>query len=140
MSSEPSINAEEAFVGTRPPEGEDVLDLARLADWMAENVEGFEGPLRQEKFKGGQSNPTYRLTSPSGTYVLRRKPFGKLLPSAHAVDREYKVQSGLHSVGFPVARQYGLCTDDSVIGSWFYIMDMVDGRAIWDGTMDAAVE
>ena len=138
MSSEPSINAEEAFVGTRPPEGEDVLDLARLADWMAENVDGFEGPLSQEKFKGGQSNPTYRLTSPSGTYVLRRKPFGKLLPSAHAVDREYKVQSGLHSVGFPVARQYGLCTDDSVIGSWFYIMDMVDGRAIWDGTMEGA--
>ncbi|MFN3511350.1 MAG: phosphotransferase family protein, partial [Tsuneonella troitsensis] len=98
----------------------------------------FRGPLTQGKFKGGQSNPTYKLSTPTKNYVLRRKPFGKLLPSAHAVDREFKVQSGLHKVGFPVARQYGLCTDDDVVGSWFYVMDMVDGRTIWDGAMPGA--
>lgn len=132
---QPEIDAEKAFTGTVEPKGEDHLDEARLAEWMRANVQGFEGPLAQAKFKGGQSNPTYRLDSSSGSYVLRRKPFGKLLPSAHAVDREFRVQSGLHSVGFPVARQYGLCTDEEVIGSMFYVMDMVDGRTIWNGSM-----
>ena len=136
---QPAIDAEKAFTGTVEPEGEDHLDEKRLTAWMEAHVEGFEGPLSQAKFKGGQSNPTYRLDSPSGSYVLRRKPFGALLPSAHAVDREFKVQSGLHSTGFPVARQYGLCTDDTVIGSWFYVMGMVEGRTIWDGSMPAAV-
>lgn len=133
--AEPVINAEEAFVGTVEPEGADRLDEARLAEWMAANVEGYQGPLHLTKFKGGQSNPTYRIETANRTYVLRRKPFGPLLPSAHAVDREYKVQAGLHQTGFAVARQYGLCTDDSVVGSWFYVMDMVDGRTIWDGAM-----
>ena len=133
-----AIDAETAFVGTVPPEGADRLDEAKLARWMEANVEGFRGPIELTKFKGGQSNPTYRIVSPSGRYVLRRKPFGPLLPSAHAVDREYKVQAGLHRTGFPVARQYGLCTDDSVVGSWFYIMDMVDGRTIWNGAMPQA--
>ncbi|MGH2967532.1 MAG: phosphotransferase family protein, partial [Solirubrobacteraceae bacterium] len=114
------------------------LDEAKLAQWMEANVAGFRGPIELTKFKGGQSNPTYRIVSPTGRYVLRRKPFGPLLPSAHAVDREYKVQAGLHRTGFPVARQYGLCTDDSVVGSWFYIMAMVDGRTIWNGAMPAA--
>lgn len=130
-----AISADEAFVGTVEPEGADKLDVARLADWMEANVEGFKGPLTLGKFKGGQSNPTYKITAASGNYVLRRKPFGPLLPSAHAVDREYKVQAGLYRTGFPVARQYGLCTDESVVGSWFYVMGMVDGRTIWDGAM-----
>ncbi|MXP08596.1 phosphotransferase [Altererythrobacter halimionae] len=131
----PPIDAQNAFTGTVEPEGQDVLDLDRLAEWMRANVPGFEGPLSQAKFKGGQSNPTYKLSSPSGDYVLRRKPFGKLLPSAHAVDREFRVQSGLEKVGFPVAPQYGLCEDDDVIGSMFYVMGMVEGHSIWNGAM-----
>ncbi|MEQ1641026.1 MAG: phosphotransferase family protein, partial [Novosphingobium sp.] len=130
-----AINADEAFVGTVEPEGADRLDEGRLAEWMADNVAGFEGPLHLTKFKGGQSNPTYRIEAASGNYVLRRKPFGPLLPSAHAVDREFKVQNALNKAGFPAARQYGLCTDESVVGSWFYVMGMVDGRTIWDGSM-----
>lgn len=111
------------------------LDTARLTDWMAANVAGFEGPLAYEKFAGGQSNPTYRIDAASGRYVLRRKPFGPLLPSAHAVDREYRLIAGLHPTGFPVAKPYGLCEDDAVIGSAFYIMEMVEGRTLWDGTL-----
>jgi aminoglycoside phosphotransferase (APT) family kinase protein len=132
------INAEEAFVGTVAPEGADRIDEARLAAWMADNVDGFAGPIRVAKFKGGQSNPTYRIDANSGAYVLRRKPFGPLLPSAHAVDREYRVQAGLYGTGFPVAQQHGLCTDDSVIGSMFYVMGMVEGRTIWNGAMPAS--
>lgn len=130
-----AINADEAFVGTVEPEGADRLDEGKLAEWMADNVAGFGGPLHLTKFKGGQSNPTYKIETASGNYVLRRKPFGPLLPSAHAVDREFKVQNALNKAGFPAARQYGLCTDDSVVGSWFYVMGMVDGRTIWDGSM-----
>lgn len=129
------LDAETLFTGTVTPEGADRLDEAKLAAWMEANVAGFKGPLTMSKFKGGQSNPTYKIEAASGNYVLRRKPFGPLLPSAHAVDREYKVQAGLYGTGFPVARQYGLCTDDSVLGSWFYVMGMVDGRTIWDGAM-----
>lgn len=129
------LNADEAFVGTVEPEGADKLDEGKLTEWMQANVAGFEGPLHLTKFKGGQSNPTYKIEAKSGNYVLRRKPFGPLLPSAHAVDREYKVQAGLSNAGFPAAPQYGLCTDDSVVGSWFYVMGMVDGRTIWDGSM-----
>lgn len=130
-----AINADEAFVGTVEPEGADRLDEARLTEWMQANVAGFKGPLHLTKFKGGQSNPTYKIDAESGSYVLRRKPFGPLLPSAHAVDREHRVQAGLSKAGFPVATQYGLCTDDSVVGSWFYVMGMVDGRTIWNGAM-----
>jgi aminoglycoside phosphotransferase (APT) family kinase protein len=130
-----SMDAEKDFVGTVEPQGQDVLDETRLTEWMAANVEGFAGPLHLTKFKGGQSNPTYKIEAASGNYVLRRKPFGPLLPSAHAVDREYRVQAGLYGTGFPVARQYGLCSDDSVVGSMFYVMAMVDGRTIWDGSM-----
>ena len=129
------LNAEEAFVGTVEPEGADRLDTAKLTEWMEANVAGFQGPLKLTKFKGGQSNPTYKIEAPSGNYVLRRKPFGPLLPSAHAVDREYKVQAALARAGWTVAPQYGLCTDDSVVGSWFYVMGMVDGRTIWNGAM-----
>src|SRR3546814_12702056 len=82
-----TLDAQKAFSGTVAPEGADVLDEARLTAWMEANVEGFEGPLTQSKFAGGQSNPTYKISAPSGNYVLRRKPYGPLLPSAHAVDR-----------------------------------------------------
>lgn len=130
-----TLDAQTAFSGTVVPEGADKIDEIKLAEWMAANVAGFEGPVEVLKFAGGQSNPTYRINAKSGSYVLRRKPFGPLLPSAHAVDREYKVIAGLHPTGFPVAKPYGLCTDDGVIGSWFYIMAMVEGRTIWDGSM-----
>ena len=115
----------------------DRLDLDRLTAWMNESVEGFAGPLSYVKFAGGQSNPTYRLDTPERAYVLRRKPFGPILPSAHAVDREYRVIAGLHPTGFPVPRPYGLCEDTGVIGSAFYVMEMVVGRTIWDGAMPA---
>lgn len=133
-----TLDAQAAFSGTTVPEGKDVIDEGKLAAWMEGNVEGFVGPVVARKFAGGQSNPTYKLTSPSGDYVLRRKPLGPLLPSAHAVDREYKVIAGLYPTGYPVAKPYGLCTDDRVIGSWFYIMGMVEGRTIWDGAMPGA--
>ncbi len=123
------------FTGTKPVEERHRFDLARLESWLRSNVEGYSGRLEVEQFKGGQSNPTYKIAASSGNYVLRRKPFGALLPSAHAVDREFRVQSGLAKAGFPVAPQYGLCTDDGVVGSWFYVMGMVDGRTIWDGAM-----
>jgi aminoglycoside phosphotransferase (APT) family kinase protein len=113
----------------------DRIDLAKLSAWMEANVEGFVGPLEYTKFAGGQSNPTYKLRARSGEYVLRRKPFGNLLPSAHAVDREYRLIAGLYPVGFPVARPYGLCTDPDVIGTDFYVMGYADGRNIWQGTM-----
>jgi aminoglycoside phosphotransferase (APT) family kinase protein len=130
-----TLDAQTAFSGTVAPEGADKIDEAKLAAWMNVHVAGFEGPVDVLKFAGGQSNPTYRVNAKSKSYVLRRKPFGPLLPSAHAVDREYKVIAGLHPTGFPVAKPFGLCTDESVIGSWFYIMDMVEGRTIWDGAM-----
>ena len=116
----------------------DKLDLDALGAWMAANVDGYAGPLTYAKFAGGQSNPTYRLDTPDRAYVLRRKPFGPILPSAHAVDREYRVIAGLHPTGFPVPRPYGLCEDAAVIGSAFYVMEMVEGRTIWDGAMPGA--
>jgi aminoglycoside phosphotransferase (APT) family kinase protein len=111
------------------------MDEARLGEWLAANVAGFSGPFSVEKFAGGQSNPTYRIDAASGSYVLRRKPFGPILPSAHAVDREHRLIAALHPTGFPVARPYGLCEDDGVIGSAFYIMEMVEGRTLWDGSL-----
>jgi len=108
------------------------FDEARLAAWMQDHVEGFKGPLTVEQFQGGQSNPTYRLTTPSRRYVLRRKPPGRLLPSAHAVDREYRIITALKATDVPVARTHALCTDDSVIGTTFFIMDFVEGRVFWD--------
>ena len=133
-----ALDAQTLFSGVVKAEGADVLNEANLTAWMQDNVAGFEGPIEVFKFAGGQSNPTYRINATSGSYVLRRKPFGQLLPSAHAVDREFKVINGLYPTGFPVARPYGLCTDESVIGSWFYIMAMVEGRTIWDGAMPGA--
>jgi aminoglycoside phosphotransferase (APT) family kinase protein len=111
------------------------FDESRLADWMAGNVEGFAGPLTVEQFQGGQSNPTYRLSTPNRRYVLRRKPPGRLLPSAHAVDREYRIITALRDSDVPVARTFGLCADDSVIGTTFFVMDYVEGRVFWDPTL-----
>jgi aminoglycoside phosphotransferase (APT) family kinase protein len=110
------------------------FDEGALVGWMEAHVEGFAGPLTVEKFKGGQSNPTYKLVTPARSYVLRRKPPGAVLKGAHAVDREARILTALHGSGFPVARVYGLCTDDAVIGSWFYVMEMVEGRIFWDAT------
>ena len=110
------------------------FDEAALARWMTANIAGFRGPMTVEKFSGGQSNPTYRLSTPGADYVLRRKPPGPLLPGAHAVDREARVQTALGTAGFPVARIHGLCLDETVIGSWFYVMDMIEGRIFWDAT------
>jgi aminoglycoside phosphotransferase (APT) family kinase protein len=118
--------------GTKPVAESHRFDEAALERWMKANVAGFEGPMEVRQFKGGQSNPTYQIVTPGKKYVMRRKPPGKLLPSAHAVDREYKVITALYPTGFPVARSYGLCTDDSVIGTMFYVMDMVEGRILWD--------
>src|SRR5262245_30931692 len=121
------MDAQEAFTGTKPVEERHRIDEDALARWLDAHVQGFSGPLEVRQFKGGQSNPTYQLVTPAKKYVLRRKPPGKLLPSAHAVDREFRVISALHPTGFPVARPYGLCTDDSVIGTIFYVMDYVEG-------------
>ena len=109
------------------------IDAARLEEYLAGQVEGFAGPLTIRQFKGGQSNPTYLLVTPDRRYVLRRKPPGQLLASAHAVDREFKVISALgRHTDVPVPRAHVLCTDDSVIGTWFYVMDHVEGRIYWD--------
>lgn len=108
------------------------FDLAALSGWMQDNVAGFQGPVELCKFKGGQSNPTFKLVAKSGDYVLRRKPAGELAKGAHAVDREARVLTALHAQGFPVARVHGLCTDESVIGAMFFVMDMVEGRIFWD--------
>ena len=108
------------------------FDTAPLAAWMAREVEGFVGPLRIEQFKGGQSNPTYKLVTPTRDYVLRRKPPGPLLPSAHAVDREFRVMVALADTPVPVPRVHALCEDDAVIGSAFYVMEYLDGRIFWD--------
>lgn len=118
--------------GTRDVRELHRFDVGQLEDYMCSHVESFRGPLRVSQFKGGQSNPTYLLEAESGKYVLRRKPPGKLLKSAHAVDREFRIISALYGADFPVPRPYVLCEDDEVIGTAFYIMEYVDGRIFWD--------
>ena len=125
----------EANTGTTAVREGYAFDEAALADWLHSNVESFAGPLSVEQFKGGQSNPTYKLVTPSRSYVLRRKPPGQLIKGAHAVEREARVLTALHAVGFPVAKVHGLCTDDAIIGTWFYVMEMVEGRIFWDATV-----
>lgn len=111
------------------------FDEAGLAAWMAIHVEGYEGPLTVEQFRGGQSNPTYKLITPGRSYVLRRKPPGTVVKGAHAVDREAQVLTALGGCGYPVARVYAQCSDETVIGTWFYIMEMVEGRIFWDASL-----
>jgi aminoglycoside phosphotransferase (APT) family kinase protein len=127
--------AAEKNVGTTPVRDGLAFDEDALLDWMRGNVPGFVGPMTVKQFKGGQSNPTYKLVTPDKSYVLRRKPPGQLLKGAHAVEREARVISALEKAGFPVAHIYGLCTDDSVLGTWFYVMDMVEGRIFWDASV-----
>jgi aminoglycoside phosphotransferase (APT) family kinase protein len=121
--------------GTIPVREAHRFDEAALAAWMQSNVVSFQGPLSVEQFAGGQSNPTYKLLTPERAYVLRRKPPGELLRGAHAIDREARVLIQLGKAGFPVAEVYGLCTDEQVIGTWFYIMELVEGRIFWDATL-----
>ena len=102
---------------------------------MRANVDAHIGDIVVEQYQGGQSNPTYRLTAGDRRYVLRRKPSGKLLPSAHAVDREFRVMSALAGTGVPVAKMHALCEDDTVIGTAFYVMEYVEGRILWDPTL-----
>ncbi len=120
----------EEFVGTKPVEERHRIDVAALEKFLSFRIAALE------QFKGGQSNPTYRISAADGRrFVLRRKPPGKLLPSAHAVDREFRVIQALHPTGFPVARPHVLCEDESVVGTAFYVMDFVEGRVLWDQSL-----
>jgi aminoglycoside phosphotransferase (APT) family kinase protein len=118
--------------GTRDVTEAHRFDEKRLEAYLGDRIAGFQGPLSAVQFKGGQSNPTYLLRAGSGCFVLRRKPPGKLLRSAHAVDREFRVISALHASGFPVPRPYLLCEDDEVIGTSFFVMEYVEGRILWE--------
>ena len=127
-----SSSRQEKFGGTKEVESHLQIDLARLEGYLQRHVPDFAGPLEVRRFKGGQSNPTYQLITPGAKYVLRRKPPGPLLPSAHAVDREYTVLKALSGAGFPAPRPHVLCTDESIIGTMFYVMEMVEGRVLWE--------
>ncbi len=124
--------AADTFSGTMPVQEKHRFDVESLARYLQAHVDGFSGTLEVRQFRGGQSNPTYHLAAGGREYVLRRKPPGKLLKSAHAVDREYRVISALQDTPVPVARTYCLCEDDGVIGTAFYVMDCVRGRIFWD--------
>jgi aminoglycoside phosphotransferase (APT) family kinase protein len=123
---------DDKFGGTMAVREQHRFDTARLQRFMAEHVEGFSGALQVAQFRGGQSCPTYKLTAGGKSYVLRRKPPGKLLPSAHAVDREYRVISALAETDVPVPRTYALSDDESIVGTAFYIMEWVEGRVFWE--------
>ncbi|MEI7536503.1 MAG: phosphotransferase, partial [Comamonadaceae bacterium] len=125
------------FVGTRPVSAGQAFDVAALAAWLEQHLPGFSGPLSVESFKGGQSNPTYKLSTPTQHYVMRAKPgpVAKLLPSAHAIEREFAVMSGLYGTDVPVPRMYCLCEDEAVIGRAFYIMEFMPGRVLWDQSL-----
>jgi aminoglycoside phosphotransferase (APT) family kinase protein len=128
-------NAFDEFIGTRPVAERQKFDVGAVQDYMRRHVAGFTGELSVEQFKGGQSNPTFKLTASDGQrYVLRAKPgpAARLLPSAHAIDREFRVMDALNKAGFPTPRQHALCNDESVIGCAFYIMEFVEGRVLWD--------
>jgi aminoglycoside phosphotransferase (APT) family kinase protein len=126
-----------AFEGTRPVQERQRFDSDVLASWLAANVEAFSGPLSVEQFAGGQSNPTFKLVTPARSYVMRAKPgpAAKLLPSAHAIEREFRVMDALASTDVPVARMLELCEDESVIGRAFYVMEFVQGRVLWDQSL-----
>jgi len=111
------------------------LDETRLGPWLEAHIAGFEGPFSISKFAGGQSNPTYRIAAKSGDYVLRRKPFGDLLPSAHAVDREFRLIEALSPAGYPTPKPYVLCRDLEIIGAMFYVMGFLDGVTYWNGAL-----
>ena len=122
------------FSGTTAVRDTHRFDEQRLEPWMSACAAGYSGPLAVEQFRGGQSNPTYKLSTPSKAYVLRRKPLGLVLKGAHAIEREAQVMQALEEVGFPVPHVHGVCMDEKVIGTWFYVMDYVEGRIMWDAT------
>jgi aminoglycoside phosphotransferase (APT) family kinase protein len=122
----------EQFEGTSPVQERHRFDVDALVSYLHGAIDGFEGPLQVEQFKGGQSNPTFLLRTPQRNYVLRRKPPGKLLPSAHAIEREYRVMAALRDSAVPVPRMHCLCEDAAVIGSAFYVMEQVQGRILWE--------
>lgn len=126
--------ARDANAGTTPVRERHCFNEAALVRWMETNVADYCGPLIIERFKGGQSNPTYKLVTPGRSYVLRRKPSGRILKGAHAVEREARVLAALERTGVPVPHVHGLCTDDAVVGTWFFVMEMVEGRIFWDAT------
>lgn len=130
------MSTETLFAGTGAVRQGFAFDEATLADWMRANVDGFEGPLAVRQFKGGQSNPTYLVSTPGREYVLRRKPPGKIAAGAHAVDREAHVMSALGADGFPVPHIFGLCMDEAVIGTAFYVMEFVRGRVFWSAQFE----
>ncbi|MDJ1157871.1 phosphotransferase family protein [Chelatococcus sp. SYSU_G07232] len=133
MSSEPpAIDRQAAFSGTREVAPALAVDVGRLQTYLAAHLPGFAGPVTLRQFKGGQSNPTYLVETPQRVYVLRRKPPGRLLASAHAVDREFRVMRALFAQGFPVAEPLVYCGDEAIIGTAFYVMAHVDGRVIWE--------
>jgi aminoglycoside phosphotransferase (APT) family kinase protein len=134
----PSIDRQATFSGTKEVAGALAIDAARLEAFLAARLPDFAGPLGVRQFKGGQSNPTYLLETPAHRYVLRRKPPGKLLPSAHAVDREFRVISALHAQRFPVAAPVLYCDDAAIAGTPFYLMDHVEGRVVWEPHMPDA--
>ena len=125
------------FTGTRPLSEQHAFDTAALSEWLSRNLNGFAGPLSVEMFKGGQSNPTYKLVTPGRSYVLRAKPgpVARLLPSAHAIEREFAVMRGVHGTDVPVPRMYALCEDETVIGRAFYVMQYMEGRVLWDQSL-----
>jgi aminoglycoside phosphotransferase (APT) family kinase protein len=133
-----TLDRQQVFSGTKDAAPALAIDAARLERNLAEHIGGFQGPLAIKQFKGGQSNPTYLLETPARKYVLRRKPPGKLLPSAHAVDREYRVISALHAQKFPVAQPLVYCADESIAGTAFYVMNFVDGRVFWEPQMPSS--
>ena len=132
------MTAKDEFTGVTDAPPHLAIDAATLASFLAPRIDGFGGPLDIRKFKGGQSNPTYLLSTPAKKYVLRRKPPGKLLPSAHAVEREHRVMTALHAQGFPTPRTWLLCEDPDVIGTSFFVMDYVEGRIFWDSALPDA--
>jgi aminoglycoside phosphotransferase (APT) family kinase protein len=124
------------FVGTRAVSDQHAFDIDAMTAWMSRHVQGFEGPLQVEMFKGGQSNPTYKLITPGKLCDARQaRPVAKLLPSAHAIEREYRVMKGLAGTDVPVPHMYALCEDESVIGRAFYIMEFMEGRVLWDQSL-----
>ena len=125
------------FTGTGAVTQQHAFDLAALERWLTDRLPGFAGPLTVAQFKGGQSNPTFKLVTPGRSYVMRAKPgpLAKLLPSAHAIEREFRVMDALALSGVPVARMHVLCEDESVIGRAFYLMDFVDGRVLWEQSL-----
>ena len=125
----------QANTGTRPVSAPLRFDAAALEQWMGDHVADVRGPIQVSQFKGGQSNPTYRLDSPGRTYVLRRKPPGSLLPGAHAIEREYRVLDALGRQGFAVPKVRALCEDETIIGTPFYVMDHVEGRIFWEARL-----